>query len=137
DIDNAGFGQSNILTRYDDRILHGFGVRPYFWDTSTEVQQQLSSTMSITAGYYRNSFGNFTVTNNLFVTPADYNQFCVTAPTDARLPGGGNYQTCGLYDVAPTLFGRVNNLVVPASDFGKQTLVNDFFNITVNGRHGS
>ena len=34
-----------------------------------------------------------------------------TAPVDARLPGGGGNQICGLYDVTPTLFGQVNNVV--------------------------
>jgi hypothetical protein len=91
----------------------------------------------MTAGYYRNWYGNFLVTDNTLVTPADFNPFCITAPTDSRLPGGGGYQVCGLYDVSPAKFGQVNSVVTQASNFGKQQLVNDFFNVTLNTRFAS
>ena len=74
------------------------------------------------------------VTNNLLVEPADFSTYCITAPGDSRLPGGGGYQVCGLYDVAPAKFGQVNNLVTRAADFGGESLVNNFFGLTVNGR---
>ena len=57
------------------------------------------------------------------VTAADYDPFCVTVPTDPRLPGGGGNQICGLYDVKPTAFGRVDNLVTQSSNYGEQTEV--------------
>jgi hypothetical protein len=63
------------------------------------------------------------------VTAADYSPFCVTAPQDQRLPGGGGYQVCGLYDIALEKFGRVANLVTQASNFGKQARVSDFINV--------
>src|SRR5262249_57534859 len=50
--------------------------------------------------------------------------------------GGGGYQVCGLYDVAPAKFGRVTNLVTPASRYGKLTRVNDFVNVSVSTRIG-
>src|SRR5207253_1569390 len=80
---------------------------------------------------------NFIVTDNLEVAPSDYNTYCIKTPTDALLPGGGGYDVCGLYDVVPAKFGRVNNFVVQASQFGKQTRVNDFFGITIDGRFRS
>jgi hypothetical protein len=58
----------------------------------------------------------------------------VTAPVDARLPGGGGYQVCGLYNVVPAKFDRVNNLVTQASNYGKQTKVSDFLAVNFNGR---
>jgi hypothetical protein len=134
---NQNFGGLNVTTRYADDVIRGWGARPHNWDLSTEVQHQLTSQISVTAGYYRNWFGNFTVTHNLLVTPADYSPFCITAPGDARLPGGGGYQVCGLYDVSLAKFGQVNNLVERASKYGNQTQVNDFFGVTVNTRFGS
>jgi hypothetical protein len=74
------------------------------------------------------------VTDNLLVDPADYNPYCITAPTDPRLPGGGGYQVCGLYDVSPSRFGQLNNLVTRATNYGGQSLINNFFGVTVNGR---
>jgi hypothetical protein len=88
----------------------------------------------VTAGYYRNWYGNFSATDNLEVGPADYSPYCVTAPRDARLPGGGGYQVCGLYDVSPAKFGRVNNLITQASNFGKQTRSSDFLAFTFAAR---
>lgn len=134
---NLNFGRNNPnATRFADDITRGFGVRPYNWDVATEVQHELRSGVSITAGYYHNWFSNFTATNNLAVTPADYDPYCVTAPSDARLPNGGGYQVCGLYDVTPSKQGRVTNLVTRVSNFGKQQLSNDFFNVSVTTRLG-
>jgi hypothetical protein len=90
----------------------------------------------LTAEYYRVSYGNFRVTDNLAVTPADYDPFCVTAPVDTRLPSGGGYQICGLYDLKRSAFGAVNNLVVQASDFGGMTRVSNGFGININSRFG-
>jgi hypothetical protein len=134
---NQNFGQVNIATRYSDDLLRGFGVREYNWDFTAEVQHQLLAGMSVTAGYYRNWFGNFSATDNLEVIPSDYSQYCVTAPRDPRLPNGGGYQVCGLYDVSLAKVGRSNNLVTQASDFRKRTQVSDFFGVTFNTRFGS
>ena len=136
-ISDQNFGRLNPnATRYADDAIRGFGNRDFLWDIATEVQQQLGSHVSLTAGYYRNWYGNFLVTDNLEVTPADYDQYCVTAPADARLPGGGGYEMCGLYDVRPGKFGQVRNLVTQASHFGDQKQVSDFFNVSVNTRFG-
>ena len=48
---------------------------------------------------------------------ADYDPFCVTVPSDSRLPGGGN-QICGLYDIKPLAFGRVDNVITQSSNYG-------------------
>ena len=55
------------------------------------------------------------MTTITLVTPADYDPFCITAPVDSRLPNGGGYQVCGLYDIKPEKFGQVNNVVTQAS----------------------
>src|SRR5262249_59344160 len=91
----------------------------------------------ITGGYYRNWFGNFLVTDNTLVTPADYDPYCVTAPSDSRLPNGGGYQVCGLNDIKPEKFGQVNSVVTQSNNFGHQRLVNDLFCVSLHARIGS
>lgn len=81
-----------------------------------------------------NAYGNFTVTDNLLVAPANFGPYCVTAPVDSRLPGGGGYQVCGLYDINPSKFGQVNNLVTFASKYGKQFDHYNGVDVTVNAR---
>lgn len=134
---NQNFGSPVITTRYAKELLEGFGVRPYNWDLGAEVQRQIGPAMSVTAGYYRNWYGNFRVTDNLEVGPENYSPYCVTAPADPRLPGGGGNQICGMYDINPDRVGRVNNLVRPASDFGDQRQVSDFFTVSADARLGS
>jgi hypothetical protein len=117
-INNQNFGKNNPgATRYDPDLLRGFGERTYAWDFGTELQHQLRPGLSITGGYYRNWSRNFRTTDNLAVAPADYTPFCITAPVDPRLPGGGGYPVCGLYDVVPAKFGQVTNLVTEASPY--------------------
>jgi len=55
---------------------------------------------------------------------------------DARLPGGGGNQICGLYDVKPAMFGQVSNLITLSSKYGQQTEVYDGVDVTMNARFG-
>lgn len=134
---DQNFGGARVTTRYAADAIRGRGRRDYIWDVTTEVQHQLTPAISVTAGYYRNWSGNFRVTDNLRLTPADYQPYCVTAPTDARLPRGGGYEICGLYDIVPAKFGQADSLVRLASDFGERTRVSNFFGTTVNTRFSS
>jgi hypothetical protein len=133
---NQNFGGLNVTTRYADDTLRGYGSRGYNWDFTTEVQHELNPRVSITGGYYRNWFGSFLVTDNTLVGPLDYDPFCVTAPLNARLPGGGGYKICGLYDLNPNKVGQSNNVVTQSDNFGTLRRVNDFFNVTLNARLG-
>ena len=89
-ISNLQFGQNNPnATQYADDVLRGWGVRGYNWQFSGSVQHEIRQGLAVNVGYFRTWYGNFTVTENTAVTPADFTEFCVTAPSDARLPGGG------------------------------------------------
>jgi len=136
-VNNPNFGGLTPNITYADDAIRGFGRRGYNWDFTTELQHQLRPGWTITGGYYRNWFGNFLVTDNTLVTPADYDPYCITAPTDSRLPNGGGYPICGLYDIKPEKFSSVNSVVTQSDNFGKQRLVNDFFNVALNARLGS
>ena len=134
---NQNFGGLNITTVYDDDVLRGFGVRGYNWDFTTEVQREVTETISVNAGYYRNWYGNFTATDNTLTTPDDYTPYCVTAPTDPRLPDGGGYQICNLADVSLEKFGQVFSRISRSSVYGDEKQINDFFAVTMNSRFGS
>ena len=75
------------------------------------MQHELTSGFAVNAGYFRTVNGNFEITDNLAITPADFDPFCITAPADSRLPEGGGNQICDLYDLKPEKFGQVDSLV--------------------------
>jgi Carboxypeptidase regulatory-like domain len=131
---NQNFGNNAPATVYDPAILNGWGVRPYNWEFSTGVQHELIPRLSLSAGYFRRILGNFQVTDNTLVTAADYDPYSVIVPVDPRLPNSGQTISSGLYDLDPTKFGQVHNVVTAASDFGQQIEHWDGFDITATGR---
>jgi hypothetical protein len=119
---NASFGQVQIRTNPDSNWITGWGKRGYAWEASASIDHQLRPGVALNVGYFRTWFGNFTVTDNLAVTPADFDPYCITGPTDSQLPANvSGQQMCGFYDIKPALFGQVNNLVTFASNYGKWT----------------
>jgi hypothetical protein len=66
-------------------------VRPADWQLGVSVQQELIPRVSMEVGYYRRSFQNFFVTDNLLVGPSDFTPWTYTAPNHADLPDGGGY----------------------------------------------
>jgi len=145
-IGNNNFGKNNPnATVWDPNVLSGWGKRDSNWDFSTEIQHELRPGFGITGGYYYNN-GGYTrqansrrrVTDNLLVTPADYDPFCIIAPKNAGLPNGGGYEVCGLYNIKPTLFGQTQNYVTAREPFGDYESRNDFFNVAIDARvaHG-
>jgi hypothetical protein len=119
---NTNFGQEVISTVPDPDWIQGWGKRGYSWAGSLSVDRQLANGVALTAGYYRTTFGNFTVTRNTNVNPSDYDPYCITAPADPRLPANvSGQQICGLYDINPAKFGSVHNMVTLASNYGNYT----------------
>ena len=135
-LSNANFGNVVSNTAYKDDVIKGWGARSYSWQGSVSVQHELLPRVGVNVGYFRTWYGNFTATDNVLVSASDYDSYCVTGPADARLPGGGGERICGLMAIAPSLFGRVSNLVAPASDYGKQSEVYNGIDFTVNARFG-
>jgi hypothetical protein len=133
---NSAFGTSVVRTRFTDDVLNGWGVRPDVWQAGLSVQHELRTGVALRVGYFRTSLGHYRISDNLSVTPDDYDPFCVTAPVDERLPGGGGNQICGLYDLKPAKFGQVSNSVVPSSNFGEQTQVYNGLDFGINARFG-
>ena len=127
-------------TTTDPAVLNGYGVRGYNWEYTVSGQHELAPRVSINGGWYRRKFGNQTVTvdnrynfaNNSFDGP-----FCVNAPSDPNLPGGGGYQVCGLYDLKPAVVAQAlapNSTIRFSSDFGGETNIYEGFDLTTVAR---
>jgi hypothetical protein len=144
------FGRADLRTKFAEGLLEGFNRQYHNWQGSVSVQHELTSRVGINLGYFRTWYGgdgggsgipnaetSLYVTDNLRVAPADFDQYCITAPSDSRLPDGGGQRMCGLYDLRPALFGQVDNLVRSAADFGqRKTRVYNGVDLTVNARFG-
>src|SRR5207249_1680835 len=120
-------------TRFADDAISGFNRQFYNWQGSVSIQQELQSNVSLDVGYFRTWYGGFLVLDNQVVTPTDHDPYCVTAPLDSRLPGGGG-RFCGIYDVKPEKFGQIDNLVTQSSHYGNQTEVFNGVDVTLRAR---
>jgi hypothetical protein len=131
---NPNFGKTNITTRFDPQLVNGWQNRPYNWQLSGTIEHELRPGIAVNAGYFRTWYGNFQVTDNLNVSPSDYDPYCITAPSNPQLPGGGN-QICGLYDIKPSALALgPNNLVTFASKYGRQTHIYNGVDAGFNAR---
>jgi Carboxypeptidase regulatory-like domain len=133
---NTSFGQVSVATRYDPETINGFDKRRNNWEVSTTISHELMARVSTELSYFRRAQGHFTTTDNLDVAPGDFQQYCVKAPTDSRLPDGGGFQVCGLYDIVSTKFGVATNNLVTFVDTlgGKQTEVFNGIDFAMNAR---
>jgi hypothetical protein len=127
-------------TTTDPATLNGWGVRGYNWEYTVSGQHQIAPRVSVNGGWYRRKFGNQTVTvdnrysfaNNSYDGP-----FCVNAPPDSNLPGGGGYQVCGLYDLKPSVVAQnlaPNSTITFSSNYGGETNIYEGFDLTTVAR---
>ena len=73
---------------------------------SVLLQRQIMTGVSLSAGYYRKQFYNFTVQENLLFEPSHYKEYCVRPPSTRGCPTAAAIEMCGLYDVDQAVFGR-------------------------------
>ena len=111
------FGTAVITTRHDPDVLRGWFKRGYTYEINAGIDHQILPRLSASAMYYHRTQGNQRATDNLNTTGepgVDYTgPFCLRAPTDPSIPGGGGFDVCGLYDI--TLVGQAKTLL-PASN---------------------
>ena len=110
---NQLFGSTIPGTKYDPRLLDGWGVRPADTQLAVGVQREILPRLSAEVTYHRRWFGNFTATDNLLVTPRTTATYSIVAPVDPRLPDGGGYTIDDLWDISPTKFGQSDELSPP------------------------
>jgi hypothetical protein len=103
-------------------LIEGWGVRGYNWEFSAGVQRQIASGIAIDVGYFRRTFGNLIVTDNMAVSAADFDEFSIVAPIDSRLPDGGGYTVGGLYNINPAAFSRpAQNVLTLGKNYGNMS----------------
>jgi hypothetical protein len=131
-ISNENFGTFlPQATQFSDSVI--IDNRDFLWDVNLEVDHEVTRGLSISAAYNHNWDGNFVVTENTLYGAEAFDEFCVTVPTDPRLPNSGKEQ-CGYYDINPQLFGRGTLRVTNSKEFGKQQRYWDGFVFAANGR---
>jgi len=131
------FGSAVPLTRQDPDTLSGWAKRPWNWEFSAGIQQEISPRVSASITYFRRIYGNFLVTDNTATTAADYTQYSLTVPTDSRLPTSG--QSFTYYDVNPVLKSGASGLTTSnyntfASNYGNMYQHWNGFDITGTSR---
>jgi hypothetical protein len=134
---DQNFGKQRPTTVEDPSILSGWGVRPSDWQFGVSVQREVISRVSVEVGYYRRWWQHFVdVTDNVLTQPVNYDQFSVTVPSDARLPGGGGNAIGPFYDIKPSsgLVGQFNNVIKAIEDYGDYSRNSNFFDIGITAR---
>ena len=132
-LNNANFGIPVITNHYDSSLLNG-GNRLATWASSITLQHEVMRGVAANFSFYRTSWENFSLANNLNQPATAWNPFCVTLPVNASLPGGGGNPVCG-YDVNPSAFGNNSNVLTTlASNFGTQTDVYTGIDATITAR---
>jgi len=111
-------------------------VRQYNWEYAVSAQHELLPKVSINGGYYRRWYGNQTVTVDNRYNMSSYDgPFCVNAPSDPNLPGGGNYAVCGLYDLKPALVSLpASSTITFSSNYGGEKNIYQGFEVSTVAR---
>ena len=95
---------------------------------------QVVGVTQIDVAYSRRWWGNFFVTHNRALTPADYDEVTLTVPSDPRLPGGGGYPVTFLTRNNNSVLGASDPYYTSTSDYGDQTNYWQGVDVTLNAR---
>ena len=102
-------------------------MRPYNWEYSIGVQQEVIPRVSVSAGYFHRALGNFWVTDNELVSASDYTYYNATCPPTRDSP---TQVITGVPDLNPDKLGLSRNVVKDDSQFGEHTEHFDGFDVT-------
>jgi carboxypeptidase family protein len=124
---------AGTATKIDPALLSGWGIRPYDWQFSASVQQQVMTRVSAEIGFSRRSWGNFVVTDNRAIGPQDFDTYTFVAPSDPRLSSSGQPVSYLLRNNR-TPFGAVDNYLTLANNYGDVTAYWQGMEMNVNAR---
>jgi len=128
------FGTQVAATTFDPDMLRGWNRRPFSTQGQVIVQQELARNVGLTVGYFRNSFGQQRFTVNRAVKTVGVDEYCITAPNDARLGAYSNRRICGLYDAKRV--AAPDNFATLMKNYGKYSEVSNFVDIGLQMRFG-
>jgi len=131
--DNALFGQLTPSAKVDPATYTGWGHRGWSQEFSASVQHEIVPRLSVDVGYFRRWYGNFTVVDNLAVSPADFTNYSITVPNDPRLPLSGSVIS-GIPEVNPAKASLVDNYTTFASAYGNRYEHWNGMDVTVSAR---
>ncbi|MBI3050175.1 MAG: TonB-dependent receptor [Acidobacteria bacterium] len=133
-LSNNRFGSPRPESLTVDRaVRYGWGNRAHTWQGILSIDHEIVQGFGVQLAYYRTWWGNQNFTENRLVAAADFDEYCITAPVDPRLPRQvSGSQICGLYDVKPSKFGQVDNFQALAGDRRKRVF--DGIDLNMSGR---
>jgi hypothetical protein len=94
----------------------GWGKRGYNWEFGAGVQREIFPRVSVDVGYFRRTYGNFRITDNLELGPDEFTAYTVTAPTTPGLSTSGTTLTA--FDANRRVTPR--NLTTLSNQYGER-----------------
>jgi hypothetical protein len=134
---SSNFGIPFGTASVNPDVQHGWGVRNYDWQFGVALQQEILPRVAVEVSYNRRWWGNFFFTDNLALTPQDFDQVTIAAPSNQNLPGGGGQPVTFFTRNARTALGATNNYFTLASDYGDVTSYWHGVDAQVSARLGS
>ncbi len=126
------FGKTISPTTVDPDTTSGWNKREHSWDLSLALSQQLAPRVSVDVSYNRRSWGNLQSTINRNLTPADFDSFTYTVPTDSKLASSG--KTLSYVDLKPAKFGQIDNYLTFSDKAGGAFNTYNGVDFAVNAR---
>jgi hypothetical protein len=135
---NARFGTVVQSIQFDPAYLDGFGVRAGHWNFHLSLQHELRPGLGVTASYSYVTNFNQLETDNLLITPNDFDAFTIVAPDDPRLPADVRGKTItGLYVITDGARPLVDNYRSFDTKFGDRKDTYNGADFNVNWRMGN
>jgi hypothetical protein len=131
---NLNFGNPFGATVVNPDTMHGWGIRPYDWQFSVSMQQEVAPRVSVEVGYNRRIWGNHFFTDNRAIGPQDFDTATITAPSNSLLANGGGYPVTFVTRNSRTALGATDNYYTFASDYGDTTTYWHGVDFTINAR---
>src|SRR6185436_4886971 len=133
---DANFGKAGAATIVDPGLLKGWGVRTHDYQTEITLQQEVVPRVSADVSYIHRTFHGFMVTDALGRNyKTDWISYTINAPSDPRLPDGGNYPiTVFLPNTTAATQNYLTRENKVGTDGNERDAVYDGFNLNLNAR---